>query len=115
MTTTGRATVNSLTASSGTIENTMSQPERVKPSGIEDVTLEGDESNFSLEVPPYSLSIYTIEVAMGSSADIQQPAINTQLPTANTPQTYDLQGRRSNPRHPTSSIQVVKGRKYIVR
>ena len=115
MTTTGRATVNSLTASSGTIENTMSQPERVKPSGIEDVTLEGDESNFSLEVPPYSLSIYTIEVAMGSSADIQQPTINTQQPSPNTPRTYDLQGRRSNPRHPTSSIQVVKGRKYIVR
>ena len=116
MTTTGYATVNTLAAANGTTENTMVYPERVKPTGAQEVTLEGDESNFNLQVPPFSLNIYTIDVEnVGFSADIQQPTTNNQpLSTDNQP-TYDLQGRRVNPRHSSSNILLSKGRKYIVR
>ena len=118
MTTTGHATVNTLTATSGTTENTMVYPERVKPTGAQDVTLEGDETDFSLQVPPFSLNIYTIDVenvGSGSSADIRQPTTNTHHLSPITQPTYDLQGRRVNPRHSSSTILLSKGRKYIVR
>ena len=118
MTTTGHATVNTLTATSGTTENTMVYPERVKPTGAQDVTLEGNETDFSLQVPPFSLNIYTIDVenvGSGASADIQQPTTNTHHPTPITQPTYDLQGRRVTPQYPTSTILVSKGRKYVIR
>ena len=116
MTTTGHATVNTLVAANGTIENTMVYPERVKPTGAQDVTLEGDESSFSLKVAPFSLNIYTIDVEnVGFSADIQKPTINYPQPTMDNQPTFDLQGRRVDPRHSTSTIIVGNGRKYIVR
>ena len=116
MTTTGHATINTLTAANGTTENTMVYPERVKPTGAQDVTLEGDESNFNLQVPPFSLNIYTIDVEnVGSSAGIQQPTTNNQHLSTDDQPTYDLQGRRVNPRHSSSNILLSKGRKYIVR
>ena len=60
----GKGTVERLTSTSGTDENTMDNPDNVKPSAIEAVN---DVSK--LDIPAYSLNIYHIEISnLGAEA-----------------------------------------------
>lgn len=110
---TGHATLITLAASSGTVENTMVKPNNVKPSEVQPVDIEAG-TDFSFSLPPFSLCIYTIDVADVAHETPIDPAAVPQPPTTTAngsrpAAVYDLQGRRINMQTEDHSGKILIG------
>ena len=74
----GNGTVQRLTATDGTLENTMDSPNTVSPANTENITVDGEQTT-ALQIPAYSLNIYRMKISdVGQEVTTSYPAYVTE-------------------------------------